>query len=204
LRPICLEFSNDALRARGILPQLAPPERTPSPEPVVTKQDRLEAGDELDDDELLDLEDDLPASVLDSYRQARMREMQALRSTHRFNGMREISRDDYTREVTDASNAQIDGQHTGTGVVCFLYKDSCVATKRRPGANADVKCPGIPAAQKAPREALPAISRYKVCVHHWGPVYTQLSVCAACHFFWFDRCSETKTFRRYCSIGQAN
>jgi hypothetical protein len=170
----------------------------------VTKQDRLEAGDELDDDELLDLEDDLPASVLDSYRQARMREMQALRSTHRFNGMREISRDDYTREVTDASNAQIDGQHTGTGVVCFLYKDSCVLDWAEFNADCEVKCPGIPAAQKAPREALPAISRHEVCVHHRGPVYTQLSVCAACHLFWSDWCAETRTSRRYCSIGQAS
>ena len=43
--------------------------------------------------------------------------------------MREISRDDYTREVTEASKLAIDGremEELGTGVVCFLYNDASV------------------------------------------------------------------------------
>lgn len=36
-----------------------------------------------------------------------------------------IGRDDYTREVTEASRAVQEGKPAGhgTGVVCFLYKD---------------------------------------------------------------------------------
>jgi hypothetical protein len=41
-----------------------------------------------------------------------------------------IGRDDYTREVTQASEVDEDGPDAagkGTGVVCFLYKDGYVS-----------------------------------------------------------------------------
>lgn len=72
-----------------------------------------------------ELEADLPASVLDDYRQSRIADYAALRQTWTFgHGLREIGRDDYTREVTEASAPE--GKEGGTGVVCFLYNDSFV------------------------------------------------------------------------------
>lgn len=43
----------------------------------------------------------------------------------RFGRVYPIGRDDYTREVTDASKVDEPGddEEKGTGVVCFLYKD---------------------------------------------------------------------------------
>ena len=117
--------SNDALRARGIIPALPPPPRSPSPEHVPTAADKLDTQD-LSDDELLDLEDDLPASVLDAYREARLKEYSVRKGKGRFgHGLLEIGRDDYAREVTEASKQHIEGESGGgTGVVCFLHKDS--------------------------------------------------------------------------------
>ena len=50
----------------------------------------------------------------------------------RFGRVYPIGRDDYQREVTDASKVDEDedeGKGRGTGVVCFLYKDGCVFTR---------------------------------------------------------------------------
>lgn len=43
----------------------------------------------------------------------------------RFGRLYPIGREDYTREVTEASkvNEEDDQVERGTGVVCFLYKD---------------------------------------------------------------------------------
>ena len=44
----------------------------------------------------------------------------------RFGRVYPIGRDDYQREVTDASKVGEEGEERvgqGTGVVCFLYKD---------------------------------------------------------------------------------
>ena len=43
----------------------------------------------------------------------------------RFGRVYPIGREDYTREVTEASvvNENDDTKDLGTGVVCFLYKD---------------------------------------------------------------------------------
>jgi hypothetical protein len=57
--------------------------------------------------------------LLEEARQARLA---------RFGDVLPIGRDDYTREVTEASKVDEDkeGAGRGTGVVCFLYKDGCV------------------------------------------------------------------------------
>ncbi|KIP10289.1 hypothetical protein PHLGIDRAFT_65912, partial [Phlebiopsis gigantea 11061_1 CR5-6] len=55
----------------------------------------------------------------------RLRELQRLEQA-RFGRVYPIGRDDYTREVTEASkidNDDADMSGKGTGVVCFLYKD---------------------------------------------------------------------------------
>ena len=48
----------------------------------------------------------------------------------RFGRVYPISREDYTREITEASkvNEEGDAMERGTGVVVFLYKDGCVRT----------------------------------------------------------------------------
>ena len=118
----------DALRAHGILPPKPEAPRTPSPPPPPTL-------DELDltQDELRELAEDAPdddeGRVLESYRRARLAEMQREVRRARFGRVYPIGRDDYQREVTDASKEDEEGEERvghGTGVVCFLYKDGSV------------------------------------------------------------------------------
>jgi len=60
-----------------------------------------------------------------AYKEKRLKEMRGEQKTHRFGDVLPISRDDYTREVTEASKIDGPGEHQGrgTGVVCFLYKE---------------------------------------------------------------------------------
>lgn len=63
--------------------------------------------------------------MIEQIRKERLREMQRFQNA-RFGRVYPISREDYTREVTEASkvdseDANMEGK--GTGVVCFLYKD---------------------------------------------------------------------------------
>ena len=55
-----------------------------------------------------------------------MREYTAVKESWTYgHGLREIGRDDYTREVTEASRKHCKGREEGgTGVVCFLYNDA--------------------------------------------------------------------------------
>jgi len=129
---------NDALRARGVLPPKAGPQRSPSPDFLTASESRatrIETADLSDDDDLLDLEDDIPQAILEKYRAERMQEVSKLQKTRRFGSVLPIGREEYTREITEASKADIDvgGQDEqdegefkgkGTGVVCFLWKDS--------------------------------------------------------------------------------
>ena len=130
-----LVSSNDALRARGILP----PKASEATEASLQDHDDgglfddpLETADLDDDDELLGLEDDIPQSILEQYRANRLQEVKKLQRTRKFGSILPIGRDEYTREITEASKADLDGEAEefeelkgkGTGVVCFLWKDS--------------------------------------------------------------------------------
>lgn len=116
--------SNDALIKHGILPPRPSPPRTPSPPPSPTLDELLEdytphelqerADDTRDEDE---------ARIIEAYRRERLAEMRREQRRARFGEVYPIGRDDYTREVTEASNIDEDEQEKGTGVVCFLYKD---------------------------------------------------------------------------------
>lgn len=63
--------------------------------------------------------------MIETFRKQRIADLKKLQSA-RFGRVYPIGRDDYTREVTEASQVDADeeeGKGKGTGVVCFLYKD---------------------------------------------------------------------------------
>ncbi|KAH8100188.1 thioredoxin-like protein [Cristinia sonorae] len=116
---------NDALRKHGILPPKEAPPPSPSPPPSPTLHDTLEG---LTLDELRELGEDQDDGeterIVEQFRQQRLAELKKFQHA-RFGRVYPIGRDDYTREVTEASSVDQDGEHKGkgTGVVCFLYKD---------------------------------------------------------------------------------
>jgi len=97
---------NDILRKHGIIP-----EKPPSPTPLIEEailegrrlahENRLE-GKDLDElDELEDLEDD---AFLEKYRQQRVQELASLSKKSIHGQVYPLSKPDYSREVTEASN----------------------------------------------------------------------------------------------------
>lgn len=124
--------SNDALRARGIIPPKPQERRSPSPESISKTQalqNKLETSNLEDDEDLLDLEDeDIPQSILEKYRAERLEQVKKLDKTRRYGTVLPIGRESYTREINEASEEDIDEDNPelkgkGTGVVCFLWKD---------------------------------------------------------------------------------
>lgn len=126
-RPSCTLFtSNDALRKHGILPPREPSPRTPSPHASPTLHEALA---DLTADELRELEEDVADDdlqrTMDAFRRQRLAEERKAVKRARFGRVYPIGREDYTREVTEASkiNEEEDEDQKGTGVICFLYKD---------------------------------------------------------------------------------
>ena len=77
-----------------------------------------------------DTRDEEESRAIEAYRRARLAEVDLERRRARFGRVYPIGRDDYTREVTEASKVDEEGEGQkgkGTGVVCFLYKDGCVS-----------------------------------------------------------------------------
>ncbi|KAH9262171.1 hypothetical protein BASA82_000774 [Batrachochytrium salamandrivorans] len=131
---------NDVLRDKGILP--------PKPKELEITEDQIaemiektvherQYGKALEDrtldelDELEDLEDD---RVLESYRRQRLADMQAQLSAEKFGSVLQISKPDYTVQVTDASktawllNAILDrlaAKHRATKF-CKIVADLCI------------------------------------------------------------------------------
>ncbi|KAI1741990.1 thioredoxin-like protein [Xylaria scruposa] len=97
---------NDILRKHGIIPE-KPPSPTPMIEEAILEgrriahENRLE-GKELD--ELNALEDDEDEAFLEQYRQKRMQELNNLTKKSIHGSVYPISKPDYAREVTEASN----------------------------------------------------------------------------------------------------
>lgn len=123
---------NDALRKHGILPPKPEAPRTPSPPPPPTLEEDL---DDLTLAELQELADDVQNDETErailEYRTKRMAELAAEESKAIFGRVYPIGRDDYTREVTEASKQdRVDGEEKGTGVVCYLYKDGIPRSDR--------------------------------------------------------------------------
>lgn len=97
---------NEILRKHGVIP-----EKPPSPTPLIEEailegrrlahENRLE-GKDLDElDELEDLEDE---NFLEKYRQQRVQELAALTKKAVHGSVYPLSKPDYSREVTEASN----------------------------------------------------------------------------------------------------
>jgi hypothetical protein len=118
--------SDEALRKHGILPPREPTPQSPSPPPSPSLDAIL---DDLTAAELQELGDDVQDDAIE--RQIAQRRVQRLveerldAQRRRFGKVIPIGRDDYTREVTEASKQDEpgDAETRGTGVVCFLYKD---------------------------------------------------------------------------------
>ncbi|CAL1703395.1 unnamed protein product [Somion occarium] len=70
--------------------------------------------------------------MIEHFRRQRLAELRKLRHA-RFGRVYPIGREDYTREVTEASQVDLDEEEMkgkGTGVVCFLYKDGIPRSDR--------------------------------------------------------------------------
>jgi hypothetical protein len=117
-------LSNDALRQYGIIPPKEPTPTTPSPPSSPKLHDIL---DDLTPEELTELGEDVTDEDLQRSIDAHRRQREAQERLHqkhaRFGRVYPIGRDDYTREVTEASKVD---EEKGTGVICFLYKDGSV------------------------------------------------------------------------------
>ncbi|KAI0781419.1 thioredoxin-like protein [Trametes elegans] len=116
---------NEALRKHGILPPLPPAPRTPSPPPAPTLEEKYAGYSASQLRELAaEAPDDETERILELLRRRKLQEARKVEMA-RFGRVYPISREDYTREVTDASavNEEGDEQQRGTGVVVFLYKD---------------------------------------------------------------------------------
>ncbi|KAG6836933.1 hypothetical protein H0H93_001095 [Arthromyces matolae] len=124
---------NDALRKHGILPPLEPTPPSPSPPPSPTFDDLL---NDFTPSELRELGEDAPDDeterAIAAYRLQRLEEDRKADKRARFGRVYPIGRDDYTREVTEASkiSEEDDEAESGTGVVCFLYKDGIPRSDR--------------------------------------------------------------------------
>lgn len=124
---------NEALRKHGILPPRDPTPPSPSPPPSPTFDDIL---DDLNTEELRELgeesHDDAAERYIAQFRAQRLAQERLEAQRRRFGSVIPIGRDDYTREVTEASKQDEPGDQEarGTGVVCFLYKDGLPRSDR--------------------------------------------------------------------------
>ncbi|KXJ94191.1 thioredoxin-like protein [Microdochium bolleyi] len=97
---------NDILRKHGVIPE-KPPSPTPMIEEAILEGRRIAHENRLegkDLDELDELEDDEDDAFLEQYRQKRMRELDALTKKAKHGTVYPLSKPDYSREVTEASN----------------------------------------------------------------------------------------------------
>ena len=116
------------MRKAGIIPPKEPPPATPSPPSSPTLDDIL---DELTPSELQEISEDVGDDLertISEYRRQRISELRQEEKKSRFGQVYPIARDDYTREVTEASKVSEvdDDEDKGTAVICFLYQDGWV------------------------------------------------------------------------------
>ncbi|KXX76682.1 Phosducin-like protein 2 [Madurella mycetomatis] len=98
---------NDILRKHGIIPE-KPPSPTPLIEEAILEARRLAHENRLegkDLSDLSDLEDEEDEAFLEQYRQKRLQELSALQKKSVHGSVYPISKPEYQRDVTDASQA---------------------------------------------------------------------------------------------------
>lgn len=119
--------SNDILRKHGILPTREEAPRTPTPPPPPSLEESIEGKTPDELARLAEEEDDSDTErVIEAYRRKRLAEMRTKEKTSAHGEVQPIGRDDYAREVTEASKVDdpLDEEKgLGTGVVVVLYKD---------------------------------------------------------------------------------
>ncbi|KAF7926781.1 uncharacterized protein EAE97_010290 [Botrytis byssoidea] len=96
---------NDILRAKGIIPE-KPPSPTPLIEEAILEGRRLAHENRLegkDLDELDALEDEEDDAFLEQYKKQRMAELSSISKKAKHGAVYPLSKPDYQREVTDAS-----------------------------------------------------------------------------------------------------
>lgn len=133
---------NDALRKHGIIPQRPKTPDTPPPPPSPTLSEMLEDFETSELQEIADdAHDDEVEKHVEAYRQKRVDDERREGKRARFGRVYPIARDDYTREVTDASKLDeppVEGEDPedckqkgkGTAVICLLYKDGIARSDR--------------------------------------------------------------------------
>lgn len=101
--------------------------RTPSPPPLATLTEKLEDKSSAD---IAALEEEANDSdeerLIAAYRRQRLAEIKKQEKVSRFGDVMPIGRDDYSREVTQASKEDerdAEVKDLGTGVIACLYKD---------------------------------------------------------------------------------
>ncbi|CAH7665985.1 hypothetical protein PPACK8108_LOCUS284 [Phakopsora pachyrhizi] len=128
---------NDALRARGILPSLESEETTEDQNEVEIQdsgEGRINCSLDLKSIDEIDLEEDLPVGLIDSWKTRRLDELKSidrlLNSRGSNTGLKPIGKDDFVREVNEASKIDIDhpGCLPGTGVIVCLWNNSTAST----------------------------------------------------------------------------
>jgi hypothetical protein len=115
---------NDVLRAKGIIPAKDTLEVTEQDlvnmvEAAIEQKSKGKDMSEMKLNELNELEDELDEEdekVFEAYRRQRLQELKSAQLLARFGDVREISRDDYVREVNKAGE--------GIWVVLLVYKTS--------------------------------------------------------------------------------
>lgn len=97
---------NDILRKHGIIPE-KPPSPTPMIEEAILEGRRLAHKNRLEGkeiDELDELEDEEDEEFLEQYRQRRLKELSSLQKKSVYGSVYPISKPEYSRDVTEASN----------------------------------------------------------------------------------------------------
>lgn len=115
---------NDILRAHKIIPEKCP-DPDENREELLAEARQLQHASRLDDlelDELDNLEDDEADEIIQQYKARRMTEMQQTIHRSVFGSLIPITKAEYTREVTEASE--------NYWIFVFLYKDYLVASKK--------------------------------------------------------------------------
>ncbi|KAK4219026.1 thioredoxin-like protein [Rhypophila decipiens] len=98
---------NEILRKHGVIPE-KPPSPTPMIEEAIVEARRLAHENRLegkDIDELDELEDEEDEDFLEQYRQRRLKELSSLQKKSVHGSVYPISKPEYSREVTEASQA---------------------------------------------------------------------------------------------------